>query len=92
LAGEFLGYEPLVRGRPYESVAAEFNTGLFGDVTVRMVVENALGFTVHDVRAVRAASVAPQMSGSSELATASPTLFSPVSASMRWMPTRSGAT
>jgi len=58
LAGEFLGYELSVRGRQYDSIAKELNTGLFGDPTVATVVKDTLGFTLDDIRAVRQASVA----------------------------------
>ncbi|MCT2282365.1 hypothetical protein M3G91_32685, partial [Micromonospora chalcea] len=58
LAGEFMGYELSVRGRQYESIAKELNTGLLGDPTVATVMANALGFTLDDIRAVREASAA----------------------------------
>jgi hypothetical protein len=58
LAGEFMGYELSVRGRQYESIAKELNTGLLGDPTVATVMVNTLGFTLDDIRAVREASVA----------------------------------
>jgi hypothetical protein len=58
LAGEFLGYELSVRGRQYDSVAKELNTGLLGDQTVAAIVTNAFGFTLDDIRAVREASSA----------------------------------
>ncbi len=57
MAGEFPAYELSVRGRQYESVAAELNTGLFGDVSIRTIVKDALGFNLDEIRAVRAASV-----------------------------------
>lgn len=58
LAGEFMGYELSVRGRQYESIANELNTGLLGDPTVATVMANTLGFTLDDIRAVREASMA----------------------------------
>lgn len=58
LAGQFMAYELSVRGRQYESIARELNTGLLGDPTVASVLANALGFTLDDIRAVREASVA----------------------------------
>ncbi|WP_433164406.1 hypothetical protein [Kribbella sp. CA-247076] len=58
LAGEFLGYELSVRGRQYQSVAKELNTGLLGDPTVAAIVKDALGFTLDDIHAVRDASTA----------------------------------
>ncbi|MEU8011747.1 hypothetical protein [Micromonospora parva] len=58
LAGEFMGYELSVRGRQYESIAKELNTGLLADPTVATVMVNTLGFTLDDIRAVREASVA----------------------------------
>lgn len=56
LAGTFMGYELSVRGRQYESIASELNTDLFGDGAVKRVVQDTLGFTLGDVRAVRNAS------------------------------------
>ncbi|MGC5288936.1 hypothetical protein [Micromonospora sp. DT231] len=58
LAGEFMGYELSVRGRQYESIATELNTGLLYDPTVANAMANTLGFTLDDIRAVREASVA----------------------------------
>jgi len=58
LAGEFMGYELSVRGRQYESIAKELNTGLLSDPTVATVVTSTLGFTLDDIRTVREASVA----------------------------------
>jgi hypothetical protein len=58
LAGEFLGYELSVRGRQYQSIAVELNTGLLGDSIVATVLENTLGFTIDEIRAVRDASTA----------------------------------
>lgn len=58
LAGEFLGYELAVRGRQYNSVAAELNTGLLGALVTSGYVESSLGFTLEDVRAVRTAGAA----------------------------------
>lgn len=57
LAGEFMGYELSVRGRQYESIAKELNTGLLGDPAVATIVKDALGFNLDDVRAVRESSV-----------------------------------
>jgi hypothetical protein len=57
LAGEFLGYELSVRGRQYESIAKELNTGLLGDPTVATLLRDTLGFTLDDIRVVRDASV-----------------------------------
>lgn len=56
LAGEFMGYELSVRGRQYESIAKELNTGLLGDPIVATFMKSALGFTLEDIRAVREAS------------------------------------
>ena len=57
LAGEFMGYELSVRGRQYESIAKELNSGLLGDATVATILDETLGFTLADIRAVREASV-----------------------------------
>jgi len=57
LAGEFKAYELSVRGRQYVSIAAEVNTRLLGDWRVSAVLEEALGFTLEHVRAVRGAAV-----------------------------------
>ena len=58
LAGEFMGYELAVRGRQYDSIAAELNTGLLADPVTSGYVESALGFTLDEVRAVRTAGAA----------------------------------
>ncbi|WP_202979333.1 hypothetical protein [Arthrobacter sp. TS-15] len=58
LAGEFLAYELTVRGRQYVSIASDLNTGLFGDPTVASAIKGLLGFTLDEIRAVRAASIA----------------------------------
>lgn len=58
LAGEFMGYELAVRGRQYDSIATELNTGLLGDPITSGYVQGALGFSLEDVRAVRAAGTA----------------------------------
>lgn len=58
LAGQFLAYELSVRGRQYESVAANLNTALLGDPRVQPILREVLGFTLAEVREVRAAGVA----------------------------------
>lgn len=56
LAGEFKAYELSVRGRQYESIATELNTGLLGDTRVAAILAGALKFTLDDVRAMRDAA------------------------------------
>jgi hypothetical protein len=58
LAGEFLAYELSVRGRQYESIAADLNTALLADPGVRTILREVLGFTLAEVRDVRTAGVA----------------------------------
>lgn len=57
LAGEFMGYELSVRGRQYQSVATQMNTDLLAGPAVANIIRTALGFDLHDIRAVRVASV-----------------------------------
>lgn len=57
LAGEFLAYEVSVRGRQYESIAAELNSALLSDPGVEAILKGVLGFTLGDVREVRTAGV-----------------------------------
>ncbi|MPQ96475.1 hypothetical protein GB931_00770 [Modestobacter sp. I12A-02628] len=57
LAGEFLGYELSVRGRQYQSVAEELNSGLLKDPTVSKIMADVLGFTVDVMRLTRTASL-----------------------------------
>ncbi len=56
LAGKFLAYELTVRGRQYVSIATELN-GFLGEATIGSIIEDGLGFTVPEVRAVREAGV-----------------------------------
>lgn len=59
LAGDFRAYELSVRGRQYESIATEMNTGFLGDSQVAATLEVALGFTLDDVRRIRTAAGEP---------------------------------
>lgn len=56
LAGEFLAYELSVRGRQYDSAAAELNSELLNDPMIATVLKSVLGFTLDDIRTVRDAS------------------------------------
>ena len=53
-----MAYEISVRGRQYDSVAAELNAGLLGDPITALLVRTAFGFTLDDIRAVRQAGAA----------------------------------
>lgn len=57
LAGEFLAYEQTVRGRQYDSVAMQLNTGVLGSKAVDAILSSTLGFTLTQVRAVREAAL-----------------------------------
>lgn len=56
LAGKFLAYELTVRGRQYVSIANELNSFL-DDASIGSIIEDVLGFTVPEVRAVREAGI-----------------------------------
>ena len=58
LAGKFLSYELVVRGRQYASVATELNTDLLLVGAARTSVESVLGFNLEEIRAIREAAVA----------------------------------
>lgn len=57
LAGEFRCYEISVRGRQYNSIAAELNNGILNTPPVESILKKQFGFSLDDIRAVREASV-----------------------------------
>lgn len=57
LAGEFLAYEQTVRGRQYDSIATQLNTGVLGSEAIDAILSWTLGFTLVQVRTVRGAAL-----------------------------------
>ncbi|MCW3158600.1 hypothetical protein [Micropruina sonneratiae] len=57
LAGKLAGYEARVRGRQYESIAADMNDGLLLRGATAAILREVLGFTLGEIRSIRTAAV-----------------------------------